>query len=232
MRSRFCATRCRPAPFLPCSFSRSVRSPARTLIPLSLCPGFAGNCRSRDGRLHRRASDRRNCRRAGRASHVRVAAMAGFHRSANRPGQWFAEGVATFGLLLTIFGCIAARRPPCPTRSDCTLRRPIGSRLRLVRQSGGDDCTVAFRHFCRHCAGRRGRLHRRAVFRCTVGGRSGALVVYCRCEHTPKGRRRLRVARGGVSNITTIRRLPQRGTQPTFQARQWKRPAARAHQRF
>ena len=26
------------------------------------------------------------------------------------PGQWFAEAVATFGLLLTVFGCIA-RRP-------------------------------------------------------------------------------------------------------------------------
>jgi glycerol uptake facilitator-like aquaporin len=26
------------------------------------------------------------------------------------PGQWFAESVATFGLLLTIFGCVA-RRP-------------------------------------------------------------------------------------------------------------------------
>jgi glycerol uptake facilitator-like aquaporin len=28
------------------------------------------------------------------------------------PGQWFAEAVATFGLLLTVFGCVS-RRPDC-----------------------------------------------------------------------------------------------------------------------
>jgi glycerol uptake facilitator-like aquaporin len=30
------------------------------------------------------------------------------------PGQWFAEGVATFGLLLTIFGCMASSRASIP----------------------------------------------------------------------------------------------------------------------
>jgi glycerol uptake facilitator-like aquaporin len=30
------------------------------------------------------------------------------------PGQWFAEGVATFGLLLTIFGCLAGARASLP----------------------------------------------------------------------------------------------------------------------
>ncbi len=30
------------------------------------------------------------------------------------PGQWFAEGVATFGLLLTIFGCLASNRASIP----------------------------------------------------------------------------------------------------------------------
>src|SRR6185437_6753823 len=29
------------------------------------------------------------------------------------PGQWFAEAIATFGLLLTIFGCIARARRSC-----------------------------------------------------------------------------------------------------------------------
>src|SRR5205814_7675007 len=29
-------------------------------------------------------------------------------------GQWFAEGVATFGLLLTIFGCLAGARTAAP----------------------------------------------------------------------------------------------------------------------
>jgi glycerol uptake facilitator-like aquaporin len=30
------------------------------------------------------------------------------------PGQWFAEGVATFGLLLTIFGCLAGAKAAVP----------------------------------------------------------------------------------------------------------------------
>jgi glycerol uptake facilitator-like aquaporin len=30
------------------------------------------------------------------------------------PGQWFAEAVATFGLVLTIFGCLAANRASIP----------------------------------------------------------------------------------------------------------------------
>jgi glycerol uptake facilitator-like aquaporin len=30
------------------------------------------------------------------------------------PGQWFAEGIATFGLLLTIFGCLAGARASLP----------------------------------------------------------------------------------------------------------------------
>src|SRR5204862_561059 len=30
------------------------------------------------------------------------------------PGQWFAEGVATFGLLLTIFGCLAREKAAIP----------------------------------------------------------------------------------------------------------------------
>ena len=45
-------------------------------------------------------------------------------------GQWFAEAVATFGLLLTIFGCARARLPQSPTRSASTSRRPTGSRPR------------------------------------------------------------------------------------------------------
>ena len=44
-------------------------------------------------------------RRMGRASHVRAAAVASVRHGATGPGQWFAEAVATFGLLLTILGC-------------------------------------------------------------------------------------------------------------------------------
>jgi hypothetical protein len=42
-------------------------------------------------------------------------------------GRWLAEAVATFGLLLTICGCAARRRPPFPTRSASTSPWPIGS---------------------------------------------------------------------------------------------------------
>ncbi len=42
-------------------------------------------------------------------------------------GQWFAEFVATFGLLLTIFYASPARRPPRLTPPASTSRRPIGS---------------------------------------------------------------------------------------------------------
>jgi glycerol uptake facilitator-like aquaporin len=45
------------------------------------------------------------------------------------PAQWLSEGVATFGLLLTIFGC-AALRPPLRSRWASTSRPPTGSRPR------------------------------------------------------------------------------------------------------
>ena len=42
-------------------------------------------------------------------------------------GQWFAEAVATFGLVLTIFGCVARTRRRSPTRLGSTSRQPTGS---------------------------------------------------------------------------------------------------------
>jgi glycerol uptake facilitator-like aquaporin len=44
-------------------------------------------------------------------------------------GQWLAEAVATFGLLLTVFGCVARRPSPSRTPSASTSPRPTGSRL-------------------------------------------------------------------------------------------------------
>jgi glycerol uptake facilitator-like aquaporin len=43
-------------------------------------------------------------------------------------GQWLAEAVATFGLLLTIFGCVGGDLIQFLMLSASTLRRPIGSR--------------------------------------------------------------------------------------------------------
>jgi glycerol uptake facilitator-like aquaporin len=56
-------------------------------------------------------------------------------------GQWFAEAVATFGLLMTIFGCAA--------RTPSAIRYAVGLFITSAywftastpfRQSGRDDC--------------------------------------------------------------------------------------------
>ena len=47
------------------------------------------------------------------------------------PGQWFAEAVATFGLLLTILGCSARAPSACLLPWDFTSRRPTGLRPQL-----------------------------------------------------------------------------------------------------
>jgi hypothetical protein len=46
------------------------------------------------------------------------------------PGQWLAEGIATFGLLLTIFGCAAERPDAVPYAVGPTSPPPTGSRRR------------------------------------------------------------------------------------------------------
>ena len=42
------------------------------------------------------------------------------------PGQWLAEGIATFGLLLTILATLKPGRPPCRCRSGFTSSPPTG----------------------------------------------------------------------------------------------------------
>ena len=44
------------------------------------------------------------------------------------PGQWFAETIATFGLLLTVLGCVARALAAVPMRWASTSPRPTGSR--------------------------------------------------------------------------------------------------------
>ena len=71
---------------------------------------------------------------------------------ARAPGQWLAEAVATFGLLLTIFGCSAR------TRGDAIRGRSLHHRgllvhgVDVIRQSGRDHRALAVRYFRRHCA--------------------------------------------------------------------------------
>ena len=68
---------------------------------------------------------------------------------ATGPGQWLAEFVATFGLLLTIFGCVA-RRPGRGRLRGRPLHHGglLVHRLDLVRQPGRDHGALAVRHVC------------------------------------------------------------------------------------
>ena len=47
------------------------------------------------------------------------------------PGQWLAEAVATFGLLLTVFGCVSQRPDSVPYAVGLYITAAYGSRLRL-----------------------------------------------------------------------------------------------------
>ena len=88
------------------------------------------------------------------------------------PAQWFAEAVATFGLVLTILGCLRQ-----DARRHSLRGRPLHHGgllvhgLDLVRQSRGDARALAVRHVRRHRARRRAGVHRGAADR---HGRRGA----------------------------------------------------------
>src|SRR5262249_3047063 len=102
------------------------------------------------------------------------------------PGQWFAEFVAAFGLMLTILGCLAldaCGHPLCG--------RPLHhggflvSRLDLVRQSGGDDRAGVVQLLRGHRAGRRCSFRRRAApWRITRCGFGAVVVCRLRCHIT------------------------------------------------
>ena len=87
-------------------------------------------------------------------------------------GQWLAEAVATFGLLLTVFGC------SCAARVRPVRRRPLYHRGLLVHgvhvlcQPRGHRCPVAFRHLCRNCARRDCRVPTCPACRNDRGGHS------------------------------------------------------------
>jgi glycerol uptake facilitator-like aquaporin len=62
-------------------------------------------------------------------------------------GQWLAEAIATFGLLLTIFGCVS-RRPdsaPCAVGLYITAAYWFTA-FHILCQPCGHHCPVAFRH--------------------------------------------------------------------------------------
>ena len=92
------------------------------------------------------------------------------------PGQWFAEVVATFGLLLTILG--AARGRLGSLRCwPLHHRRLLVHRLDLVCQSGRNHRARAFRHLRGHCSGGRACVHRRSNPRGAIGCCARTLAV-------------------------------------------------------
>ena len=96
------------------------------------------------------------------------------------PAQWFSESVATFGLLLTIFGCVA--RVPAATAYAVGLlyrRRLLVHRLDILCQSGGDHRARLVEHICGNCALWSSGLHPGADRRNADGGciQRGALAV-------------------------------------------------------
>ena len=98
------------------------------------------------------------------------------------PAQWFAEGVATFGLLLTIFGCVA--RAPGAVAYAVGLYITAAYWFTASTSFANPAVTiarVALRHVRRHRAVRRRRLHCRATRRRAACRRVGALAV----EPTP-----------------------------------------------
>ena len=69
------------------------------------------------------------------------------------PGQWLAEFVASFGLMLTIFGCAQARAQSSRLRGrPLHHRRILVHRVDVVCQSGRNHRPVPVRHIRRDCA--------------------------------------------------------------------------------
>ena len=77
---------------------------------VSIAMAFRGELATRPaGRLHRRPAGRRPARRMARPCDVRDRHRAVLGQGAHRPGQWLAEAVATFGLLLVVLRAPSAR---------------------------------------------------------------------------------------------------------------------------
>ena len=80
------------------------------------------------------------------------------------PAQWFAEFVATFGLIVTILAVSRFKSEAIPGRGR-TLHhgRLLVHGVHFVRQSCRHDRARADRQLCGHRAGRRADVHRRAI---------------------------------------------------------------------
>ena len=75
------------------------------------------------------------------------------------PPQWFAEAVATFGLVMTILGTIHARPDAVPFTVGLYHRCILVYRVDFLRQPGSDTSASLHRHLCRYRSVGRCRLY-------------------------------------------------------------------------
>ena len=80
------------------------------------------------------------------------------HRARSGPAQWFAEFVATFGLLLVIWGCVRFKSAFVPFAVAVHV-------VDVVRQPRRDDCALTIRYVRGHPSARCAGFHRRAIAR-------------------------------------------------------------------
>ena len=78
-------------------------------------------------------------------------------------GQWLAEAVATFGLLLTIFGCSARTPSAIPYAVGLYITSAYWFTASTSFANPADDCSLPFGHLCRYCACRSSCVHRGAA---------------------------------------------------------------------
>jgi arsenate reductase (thioredoxin) len=94
------------------------------------------------------------------------------------PGQWLAEAIATFGLLLAILGCSARNPAAVPYASFAnpavTIARAVGL---YITSAYWFTASTAVRHLRRHRSGQRRCLCRRAACRHARRGRAWPLVL-------------------------------------------------------
>ncbi len=79
-------------------------------------------------------------------------------KARTEPGMWFAEVVATFGLVLTIFGTLRWKAEAVPLTVGLHHVGVLVHRVHELCKSCRDACTRGYRHLYRHTSGRRPRI--------------------------------------------------------------------------
>jgi glycerol uptake facilitator-like aquaporin len=92
------------------------------------------------------------------------------------PGQWLAEAVATFGLLLTIIGCSARTPAAVPYAVGLYITAAYWFTA-STSFANPDDRAVIVGYFRRHCSGRRPAVHRGAAWRHAGSARARTLAL-------------------------------------------------------